>query len=828
MFNGFSNITSPTLNGLVDIDADTVNSSSVSTTLLNVNGVDVGAQIATNTTNIATNTNNITNLQQVTSGVTYNSGSDTTTIDNNVAITKTLNVTQTVTAPTFDGTATQVNLSNTASGTVNYMVFSATNTGSSSLLTDTGGDAFYNNTTNTASINISGKSESINVADYNTSGALYPAFVVDTGDQEIYIDKTTTSLTYNPGVGQLTTEKLNVRQTPVQMSNMYMGTLNTNSMYISTTTPSMASGGGDFNVGIGWESQLGVIGGSNNFSLGVRSLTANKNGGNNCMMGHRAGYVLGFVSLGGNNANFNTGVGDSSMTNALYAVEATCVGALSGGSLLNNSYRCTCIGVASNCADGLSYATAIGAGAYVDTDNTVVLGLNTGNVKCPNTLSVASNVTASTAPTLGSHLCNKTYVDGLTGSSLTTNTVQNITANKTFYGAQLLVDDGSGDNTSISQLNQITNFKNNNLVNTTITITGIIPATSLNRIVPTDGSNPTTANILNATITGINIPNQTNTYFVSAHTFNSVEQITTLGLPSGQIGSLGVLTIGMFITSGLGTNFSNGTYVTGLISPGTYSINQPALNTSLFKVNVNFSLITTNISLSSSVASGTIIFKNDGAFQFLINNASGNQIMPLSINSTAIAVNVPITAPLTVSGTATITGTANLNGTTNLGGNGLIMNNSCMYGRDDQFNFTSIPAGAPNQPIGFTTTYSETAVTFTSGTVFNYGIVLPALDNGVWLVNGTLTLNQGSGSYSGSPYLYIRLVTATGMDFYPTTGNGNRVILPTSTATPVIAPFVSTVIVKSSTQVRCAIQGQIVMSVGTATKALNVAFTKIA
>ena len=72
------------------------------------------------------------------------------------------------------------------------------------------------------------------------------------------------------------------------------------------------------------------------------------------------------------------------------------------------------------------------------------------------------------------------------------------------------------------------------------------------------------------------------------------------------------------------------------------------------------------------------------------------------------------------------------------------------------------------------------------------------------------------------------MVAATGSDFYPTTGNGNRVILPTSTATPVIAPFFSTLIVKSSTQVRAAIQGQIVMTVGTATKALNVAFTKIA
>ena len=267
MFNGFSNITSPTLNGLVDIDADTVNSSSVSTTLLNVNGVDVGAQIATNTTNIATNTNNITNLQQVTSGVTYNSGSDTTTIDNNVAITKTLNVTQTVTAPTFDGTATQVNLSNTASGTVNYMVFSATNTGSSSLLTDSGGDAFYDNTTNTASINISGKAGSVDVTDFNTNTLAYPAFVVDTGDQEIYIDKTTTSLTYNPGAGQLTTQSLYARGNS-QVNNMFLGSKNSQSIYISSSTAGLPNAGGDFNVTIGGNNGLALNGGFKQFFYG--------------------------------------------------------------------------------------------------------------------------------------------------------------------------------------------------------------------------------------------------------------------------------------------------------------------------------------------------------------------------------------------------------------------------------------------------------------------------------------------------------------------------------------------------------------------------------
>lgn len=835
MFNGLNNKLAnvPTITGLSNVTAD-----EIITDDLIVNGIDIGTAIA--------------DLQQITTGITYDSLSDTTTVDNNVSITKTLNVTSTVTAPTFDGTATKVNLANTATGATNYLVMSTTNSGSSNLITDDSG-AMYNSTTNTATINITGRAGSVsvleddsantryvtfiegtfgsqtvrcdvsstplayrpdnstltastfngkamqvNVLEDNTSNTFYPAFVNGTGAQTVYCDNVSNTLTYRPDIGQLTTERLYARQNS-QVNNMFLGSRNSQSIYISSSGAGLPNAGGDFNVAIGGQNALTLDGGSNNFSMGYNCMLANKLGSNNCFMGHRSGYSVGFPSL---LANFNTGVGDSTLENVLDTVETTAIGAFAGNTIATSSFRNTCIGARTNCGGGLSYATAIGAEANVTTSNTVQLGRNVDNVNCPNTLSVASNVTASTAPTLGGHLCNKTYVDSAIGAYtgfVTTNTVQNITANKTFYGASLLIDDGTGDNTSISQVNQITVFENNNLVNTTTTITGLIPATSLNKIIPTDGSNPTSAQILQTTVTGANIPLQNNRYYVTAHTYNFLTQLTTFGQPAGQVLSLYPLTIGMFITSSLGTNFSNGTYITSSLGGNVYTINQPALNASLFKINHNLSMITTNISLASATTAGTINFRNDGAFQFLCNNTSGTEIMPLQINSTDVQVNASLT-----------------------------VNNACMYGRDDQFAFTSVPSGAPTQPIGYTVQYSETAVTFTSGTVFNYTTVLPLLDNGVWLVNGTLTLNQGTGSYSGSPYLYIRLVTATGSDFYPTTGNGNRVILPTSSATPVVAPFVSTLIVKSATQVRAAIQGQIVMTVGTATKALNVAFTKIA
>ena len=97
MNNGFSNISGPTLNGLVDINADTIASSSIATSTIVLNGVDVSAQL----NQVPINTGNITALQQITTGQSYSSGTDTTTIDNNVIITGTLTTTPLLASQTY-------------------------------------------------------------------------------------------------------------------------------------------------------------------------------------------------------------------------------------------------------------------------------------------------------------------------------------------------------------------------------------------------------------------------------------------------------------------------------------------------------------------------------------------------------------------------------------------------------------------------------------------------------------------------------------------------------------------------------------------------------
>ena len=60
--------------------ANTVSTSTVATSSIVLNGVDISTQL----NQVPINANNITNLQQATTGITYNSTGDLTTIDNNV------------------------------------------------------------------------------------------------------------------------------------------------------------------------------------------------------------------------------------------------------------------------------------------------------------------------------------------------------------------------------------------------------------------------------------------------------------------------------------------------------------------------------------------------------------------------------------------------------------------------------------------------------------------------------------------------------------------------------------------------------------------------
>jgi len=97
MNTGYSNnIAIPNINGLLDINA-----TSVEATSIYLNGTDISTplvQVPINSTNIAA-------LQQATTGITYTAGTNQTTIANNVTITGTLTTTPTLATQTYVTTA---------------------------------------------------------------------------------------------------------------------------------------------------------------------------------------------------------------------------------------------------------------------------------------------------------------------------------------------------------------------------------------------------------------------------------------------------------------------------------------------------------------------------------------------------------------------------------------------------------------------------------------------------------------------------------------------------------------------------------------------------
>ena len=126
--------------------------------------------------------------------------------------------------------------------------------------------------------------------------------------------------------------------------------------------------------------------------------------------------------------------------------------------------------------------------------------------------------------------------------------------------------------------------------------------------------------------------------------------------------------------------------------------------------------------------------------------------------------------------------------------------------------------------------YKETPVTFTTGTQFNYTTVLPQLKKGVWLVSGNLYMLRGTGVFTAASYMRLDITNgASGIQQYPTTSNGGALIpiASTATASPIQVTFSGT-LVCTVDLARPNLNGTIVMTVGTATKSLQVCFTKIA
>jgi hypothetical protein len=266
-------------------------------------------------------------------------------------------------------------ITNTTSGTPYYPTFVDSSSGYERIRTNDPSYT-YNANTNTISANTSGTAASastIALTSDNTSGTYYIPFSKTTSatSNALYIDNVTTPLTYTPDSSILRMGSIETTNNS-NVNSLFLGSKNSATIFMTYGVGLPALTTGDFNVIMGGNIGNALAGGSNNFALGYNAFNANENGCNNCIMGHRA--ALGLGASGNFYTWYNVAIGDTSLTNANDVAESTCIGWGTGGSMINSNLKCTCIGAGADCADGLSYATAIGAGVTVTTNDTVKIG----------------------------------------------------------------------------------------------------------------------------------------------------------------------------------------------------------------------------------------------------------------------------------------------------------------------------------------------------------------------------------------------------------------------------------------------------------------------
>lgn len=182
-----------------------------------------------------------------------------------------------------------------------------------------------------------------------------------------------------------------VQQAPdlLNLNNIWTGT---NSFTAATTTAaingittiSTKSLSGTTVVGNGAYS---LLAGTNNTLVGSNVGTALTTGSNNAFFGQN-------IATAATTFGDNTAIGNASCRDLTTGIRNACLGLLAGATITNQSNN-TCLGYSATVGVGVSQSTAIGVNSIAATSNTIQLGRISENVNCPNTLSVAANITSS-------------------------------------------------------------------------------------------------------------------------------------------------------------------------------------------------------------------------------------------------------------------------------------------------------------------------------------------------------------------------------------------------------------------------------------------------
>jgi len=604
----------PTITGLSTVTADNVTSDVTSTDTLIVGGVDVSTII----TQVPINTAAIAALNQVTTGISYsNVGAvDMTTIDNNVTINGTLTTTPALATQTYVNTAI-TNLIDSAPATLdtlnelaaalgddpNFATTITTLIGTKASLTANQTISGINTLSNVSNVlygngaNLTGiNSSTITVADSNLGTTYYPVMATaGAGNKSLFFDNITSPLQYTPNTGTL------------QATTFKAGTASFQNVGINTQIINSSNGGATQmfcnTAGGAQVTAVSLTATQLNLTVPIQQ-TATPAGGISLYMGAVGSNAFNFMPLASGAGSYNpTTVGGDSV---FFTQGAT----ISTGNINITTWSSTAVGVRI-------------------TPSTVVIS---------GDASFASIPSCSIAPTTANHLTNKTYVDSAIsgGSFVTTNTVQTITANKTFQNTDIILSSGGTNTATINQLVGTTNIAVNSVDNTSAFITGIIPNLNISCIVRQDAATSIQAG---GAITGANIVIPYTNFFLLSSTI-TVSNITVTALNT--ISSSQTLVVGSTMSSFIGTRFVLGTYVTSVVGGGQYTIIPLALGTFPSASTTTIYNALNRPYLVGGNTSGTINFDFNKSLNLQIKDTSSVMQNAVEITQGKINMNIPL------------------------------------------------------------------------------------------------------------------------------------------------------------------------------------------
>ena len=420
-------------------------------------------------------------------------------------------------------------------------------------------------------------------------------------------------------------------------------------------------------------------------------------------------------------------------------------------------------------------------------------------------------------------------------TTVTTDTTQTITGAKTMNNAANVFY-GSGAN-----LTGIPAPSNMMTTDTDQAISGIktfgVPV-----IISDYGSSTTNSNLVQQK-TALNATNNSQTLTIStftARTLSANQQILTMLSATPQNF---VYQLGDFISCTTFTNDGNillqissikefRTNITTVIG----SPNIVSSTTLLLGTNFNWTLDNT-FTTGAYVASGTfpnyVMSSNATVAGTLVSRpffiAYVNQNITSAIGSTTIDFTRTASINLSCSSTAA---TAITNNTISVGNDNCLVNGTLFltrptYSCPNRNTYQSTLYGI--YPIGYSTTYTQTATTFTSGAV----VVLTTgvtLTGGVWAMDTIQRIVRGTGTFSAASAssVILTLISGTGT-ILPTLAVGVNQPIPNGATNPTIDLMMGnyTLTVTSANAIVQHSQST-VMTVGTATRQMIITFTKIA